>query len=206
VIDGILKGLYCVKYILFLYPKAWRAHSSGARSPQQEQDTNNPITNTLHSIPVEFVPPKVFQTTWYSPPTSTLLGLVLASHLASFAHCTQLPSSRRQAFRAWHTFHFKSSAHRLLVSYFRSAEHCLAQLVASFARPLVSTSTTLPGLLCCIGRPLAFYAPKRATPAPSHPISCPPLDRFWTSEPDTWAVTFGYVQLLGIDYSASRAE
>lgn len=95
------------------------------------------------------------------------------------------------------------------ISHFH-AEHCLAQPAALFTRPLCSlassTSTTPLGLRCCISRPLVFSTPRRVTPASSNPISCLPLDNFWTSEPATWAVTFGYVQLSNIVYSASRAE
>lgn len=90
------------------------------------------------------------------------------------------------------------------------AEHCLALPVALSARPLCSlassTSTTPLALRFCISRPLVFSAPRRATPVPSNPLPCPPLDNFWTAEPAAWAVTFGYVQLSNIVYSASRVK
>lgn len=139
--------------------------------------------------------------------TSTLLGLVLASHSTFFAHFTHLLRDLTLFRAAWHTFRLArhSTAHQLLPR----------RPLFSPVRGLVHSPSLLPceqhinntiGLALLHQPSARFSTSRRATPAPPKLIPCPPLDNFWTAEPVTWAVTLGYVQLSNIVYSASRAE
>ena len=132
-------------YPFFPQPKSLAGTFLTTRKPQikSKTQTTQSLTRSipsLSSLSHQTIPAGLVF------PTSTLLGLVLASHPTFLARCTHLPRDCLLFGRS--VAHFPPSSTNLsvsylLISYFHSADHCLAQLVALSHRPLCSLVSTV---------------------------------------------------------------
>jgi hypothetical protein len=142
--------MLCIVYSFLSSTRRLGGHIPHTLGPQ-----NKSKTQTTQSLTPPFHPCRVCHTTlsqqiWLSNNAFTWSRACIP--FRQLPHPPHLPRNCMLSGEAWHTFQPRSTNSKvshLLISYFHSADHCLAQLVALFEHPLrslVSTSNNITGL------------------------------------------------------------